>query len=117
MQPERAGNEQDLQMKLGIWLQHVAEHEARFRCLDEDIKTIGLKRVLPEGMWKRRFSGEPQQSFESLLQRVNMIASDRSFAVYGKSKPAARRTAPSATDMDVAAVATDWSQYVMPVGS
>ena len=42
MQPARATTEQDLQLKLGMWLQQVAEHEARFMSLYEDVKTIGL---------------------------------------------------------------------------
>ena len=80
MQPKRAVSEQDLQVRLTTWLQEVAQHEARFRNLDEDIKVIGLKRLLPDGMWDRRFSGEAFKTYDALLKKVKSIANDRSHA-------------------------------------
>ena len=56
--PKPASSEADLHNKLTAWLKQLADHGARFKPLEEDMKYVGLKRLLPPNMYETRFAGE-----------------------------------------------------------
>ena len=114
--PTPASNEGELQIRLTEWLRKLAEHGARFQPVSPDLKMVGLKRLLPAGMYTSRFAGEKYDNFEQFLSRVKNIASDRSTTILRGVQPVKKAKAqPTGDPMDIGVVTETAAEQVANV--
>ena len=88
--PDRAENEAELRVRLPEWLRKVTEHSARFEPVTEQLKTLGLRQLIPINLYNNRFQGKAKK-YQDMLDEIKGIISDRSVSAFADNLPPTKR--------------------------